>query len=98
MSFKPINPISSVNGYSISPGYYGAFEHASDEDNKQALLDAWTTPEQQLYNRMHKTCDGCNGRGYKSHRNKQGKIIRENVGCDVCKGTGAVPKMWPSRV
>jgi hypothetical protein len=97
VSFKPLNPIASVNGYAIAPGYYEAFEHASDEDNKQALLNAWTTPEQQLYNLTHDTCGECHGRGYKQYRNKQGRIIRENVGCPVCLGTGAVPKMWPSR-
>jgi hypothetical protein len=98
VAFKPINPISSINGYALAPGFYDAFEHASDEDNKQALLDAWATKDQQIFNLMHKTCESCNGRGYHQHRTKTGKVIRESVGCQECMGTGSVPKLWVGRI
>lgn len=77
-------------------GFYESFETLTDEQSRQALLDAWATPEQQLYNLMHKTCDTCKGKGYMVHRIKVGdrgfRFEREQCGCQTCKGTGAVLK------
>lgn len=76
--------------------YFGTFETLTAEQSQQALLDAWATPTQQLYNLMHKTCPSCNGQGYASRRIKVGdrgfRIERDNIGCYECKGTGAVLK------
>lgn len=85
--YRPILPITQVNGFPIAPGYYEAFEVA----DLKALIRSAATPEQQAYNAAHKTCRACNGQGY--HVYKRGSlIIRESVGCDICLGTGAVPR------
>ena len=44
---------------------------------------AWATPAQEEYNRTHKTCPRCHGKG---------QIRRDgNIGCTKCKGRGAIP-------
>lgn len=88
--YRPIQPITVVNGYSIAPGFYEKFETDSPEQELEALLALWATPEQQAYNASHRTCDICRGRGYAQHRERSGRVTREVVGCTSCKGTGAV--------
>lgn len=76
-------------------GFYGQFETLTDEQSRKALLDAWSTPDQQIYNLMHTTCPACNGFGYAVRRTKVGGryvLERDNIGCYQCKGTGAVLK------
>lgn len=75
----------------LANGYYESFETLTDEQSRQELRDAWATPIQQLYNLMHKTCPDCNGQGYQITRIRQ-VVVRDNVGCYECKGTGAVLK------
>jgi hypothetical protein len=77
--------------------FYASFETLTDEQSKQALLDAWATPTQQLYNLMHKTCPECKGRGYRRFnvertRGRPPRWENENCGCPQCKGTGAILK------
>ena len=85
-----------VLGNKLPNGYFASFETLTDEQAKQALLDAWSTPEQQIYNLMHRTCGTCNGRGYKVERDRRGRVIAaENVGCTTCHGTGAIPLEFP---
>lgn len=77
--------------------FFSQFETLSDEASLRELLNAWSTPAQQKYNAEHTTCGTCKGRGYRVYRTKDHKTVRENVGCQTCLGTGAVPKLWPSR-
>lgn len=77
--------------------FYSQFETLDDASSLKSLREAWTTPEQAKYNAEHETCSTCRGRGYKVYRDKGGHTVRENVGCHTCKGTGATPRMWPSR-
>jgi ssDNA-binding Zn-finger/Zn-ribbon topoisomerase 1 len=79
-------------GNALPNGFFESFETLTDEQSRQALLDAWATPEQQIYNLMHTTCPTCKGQGRVVHRTKGGQAIRENCGCPQCKGTGAVLK------
>lgn len=53
---------------------------------------ACATPEQQEFNRNHTTCTDCNGRGYYVYRGKDGRLIRETVGCKLCHGIGVLAK------
>lgn len=77
--------------------FFTQFETLSDEQARESLHEAWTTPEQRRYNAEHTTCETCKGRGYRVYRTKDHRTIRENHGCPTCLGTGAVPKLWPSR-
>ena len=81
-----------ILGAKLPNGYHASFETLTDEQARQQLLDAWSTPEQQLYNLMHKTCPTCKGQGYVKHRGKGGQVVRENCGCPQCHGTGAILK------
>lgn len=54
------------------------------------IKSLFSSPEQRAYNASHKTCKACRGRGYKCWRSARG-VEQENVGCDVCLGTGGVP-------
>lgn len=83
MAFKPSMPITEVNGFDIKPGYYGQFRMATVEESRQALINAWTTPEQRERNAAHHTCGRCRGRGY-TRRDQR-------VGCFKCGGTGSLP-------
>lgn len=88
--YRPIRPISVVNGYQIAPGFYEAFESNSPEQELDGLYESWTTDEQRAHNASHRTCDSCRGRGYAQVRQRNGRVERENVGCQTCLGTGAV--------
>lgn len=79
-------------GAQLPNGFFDSFETLTDEQARQGLLDAWATPEQQIYNLMHTTCPSCKGQGYLKHRTKGGQVVRENCGCPQCKGTGAILK------
>lgn len=79
-------------GNKLPNGFFESFETLTDEQARQALLDAWATPDQQLYNLMHDTCPTCKGQGYVKHRAKGGQVVRENCGCPQCLGTGAIVK------
>lgn len=89
--YRPILPISQVNGFPIAPGFYGAFEVA----DLQAQIRAIATPEQQAYNASHRTCPVCHGQGYKVERHGK-TIVRHKGGCYECHGTGALPCEVPS--
>lgn len=73
------------------PGFFSQARMSTPEEQKQALRDAWSTPEQQIFNLMHEQCPTCRGRGYKVYRAK-GVLVRERVGCDKCLGLGVVPR------
>lgn len=73
------------------PGFFNQFRVDSPEEARQALIDSWATPEQQIFNLMHKSCNDCKGKGYKVYRSK-GQLVRERAGCDVCLGLGVVPR------
>lgn len=88
--FKAECPIPS------RPGFYSQFRVDSPEEARQALLDSWSTPEQQIYNLMHEQCPVCRGRGYKVYRSK-GTLVRERAGCDKCLGTGTVARRTSER-
>lgn len=83
--FKAECPIPS------RPGFFSQFRISSPEEAKQSLLDAWATPEQQIFNLMHEQCPDCRGRGYRVYRSK-GTLVRERVGCDRCQGLAVIPK------
>lgn len=83
--YKPECPIPS------RPGFFSQMRINTTEEAKQSLLDAWSTPEQQIFNLMHRQCPACRGRGYAVYRSR-GELVRENVGCDNCLGLGVVPK------
>lgn len=90
--YRPISPITQVNGYDIQPGFYQSVEIASDAESRRAFLEAFATPEQRAYNASKVTCSDCRGHGYYIYR-ERGALVRENVGCNTCKGIGAVPRM-----
>jgi hypothetical protein len=78
--YKPINKIPSSE-------FYEAFEVADDGE----LLAQWSTPEQRAYNKAHKTCPACKGRGYEVKFDKTTRRVEvDSVGCYQCMGTGAV--------
>lgn len=83
--FKAECPISG------RPGFFGSMRINTPEEERQSLLDAWSTPEQQIFNLMHTQCDACRGRGYKVYRSR-GQLVRERAGCDKCLGIGVVPR------
>lgn len=87
--YRPINPILEVNGHAIPPGFYSSFEIADDAESKRAFIESFSTPEQRAYNASKRTCGDCRGLGYYVYRNR-GQLVRENVGCDTCGGTGAL--------
>ena len=75
--FRPIQPIAAVNGFPIQAGWYGAFETASAEQAREALLEqfrAVVTPCSGT------ECPRCQGRGYTRQDGR--------VGCEVCHGRG----------
>lgn len=81
--FRPIDKLES--------GFFKAFETLTDEQAKQSLLEAWSTPEQREYNENTVQCSGCKGWGYRIIRRGR-ETIRETVGCAECLGLGKVPK------
>lgn len=80
--FKPIEKLDS--------GFYAGFETLTAEQAKEALLEAWSTPEQREYNRSTVQCRECKGWGYRIIR-KGRETVRESSGCPVCLGLGKVP-------
>lgn len=91
--YRPINPITHVNGYEVAPGWYEGVEIT---DQTQMIRDI-ATPEQQAYNATTVTCDSCHGRGYKLYKDK-GRMVGENIGCQQCGGTGKVPRLSAGRI
>lgn len=85
MSYKVECPIPG------RPGFFSQFRMNTAAESSRALLDQWSTPDQQIFNLMHKQCPVCRGRGYAVYRSK-GELVRENVGCDKCLGLGVLPK------
>ena len=85
--FRPIGKLEGIGGGAS----YQAFETLTDEQAKQELLNAWSTPEQQEYNRSTTQCPSCRGWGYKIIRRGR-ETIRETVGCQTCLGLGKLPK------
>lgn len=81
--YLPIQPLGN--------GFYSSFETLTDDQAKQQLLEAWSTPEQQAYNRSTVQCIECKGWGYKIIRRGK-ETIRENTGCPKCLGLGKIPK------
>ena len=82
MSYRPI-------GERNEQGFYPAFATSSDEQSRQGLLEAWSTPEQRKYNAATVTCSECRGRGYRvQYKGRQ--ATRENCGCPKCLGLGKV--------
>ena len=77
------------------PGFFSQMRINTPEEERQALRDAWSTPEQQIFNLMHEQCRTCRGHGYKVYRSK-GTLVRERVGCDVCLGLGVLPRSTSS--
>ena len=73
------------------PGFFQSFRVDSPEEARQALMDSWSTPDQQIFNLLHTQCPKCRGRGYAVYRSK-GVLVRERVGCDKCLGTGTVTR------
>lgn len=73
------------------PGFFGQMRINTPQEERQALLDSWSTPEQQIFNLMHEQCPKCRGRGYAVYRSK-GELVRERVGCDKCLGIGVVAR------
>jgi hypothetical protein len=78
--------VFKVIGSPNKAGFYEAFEY-----DPRKLPELWSTPEQRAYNQSTCTCPQCRGWGYKIQRRGR-EVIRENVGCDRCGGTGKIPK------
>ena len=83
--YKPECPIP------LRPGFYQSFRVDNPEEARQALMDSWSTPEQQIFNLMHQQCPKCRGHGYAVYRSK-GTLVRERVGCDRCLGIGVIQR------
>ena len=83
--YTPQNPLPG------KPGFYESFRMDSPEEARRSLLDAWSTPEQQIFNLMHEQCPKCKGRGYLVYRQK-GQLVRERAGCERCLGLAVVPR------
>lgn len=81
--YRPIEQLES--------GFFKAFETLTTEQAKQALLEAWSTPEQREYNASTVQCSACKGWGYRIIRRGR-ETIRETVGCQACLGLGKIPK------
>lgn len=76
----------------LPDGSYNRFLTLTEEQAKEELLKAWSTPAQREYNRSTRTCSTCRGRGYLSRKlGKRGQFDNEKCGCPVCLGLGKVP-------